>query len=231
VEAPEGWAMSKKSVTVIKKNDPGYGMGQQTQAPVTKSPTVPQQNAQVLQPPPIPKAPPLPTSTDPVMGRIKAMGGYLDRSEGRAGPSGTSTSVKNPPAHARAEHSGRTGPQLESRGKDKDGAFMTPYDQNKALAMMLGTSDGQAAQNTAKTQKGEVVETDMPKPKSKDARACKYTCKHQRKRNHKRNHNHKHTDTRAQSQSQSQAQSHSHHKHNSQSQAQAQPQARPQAQA
>jgi hypothetical protein len=44
---------------------------------------------------------------------------------------------------------------------------MTPYDQNKALAMMLGTSDGQAAQNTAKTQKGEVVETDMPKPKSK----------------------------------------------------------------
>jgi len=159
--------MSKKSVTVIKKNDPGYGMGQQTQAPVTKSPTVPQQNAQVLQPPSIPKAPPLPTSTDPVMGRIKAMGGYLDRSEGRAGPSGTSTSVKNPPAHARAEHSGRTGPQLESRGKDKDGAFMTPYDQNKALAMMLGTSDGQAAQNTAKTQKGEVVETDMPKPKSK----------------------------------------------------------------
>jgi hypothetical protein len=157
--------MSKKSVTVVKKNP--QAQGTQTTPKPSTSPTVAPKSAQTIQPSPIPKPPPLPQLVDPITKRIQSMGDYLDRSEGRAGPSGTSTSSKNPQAHARAEHSGRTGAQLESRGKEVDGAFMTPYDQNKALAMMLGTTAGHNAQQSAKTKKGEVVETGMPKPTAK----------------------------------------------------------------
>ena len=132
--------------------------------PPAPSPTVAPTSAQTLMPPP---APPLAAVADPTMAKISAMGDYLDRSEGRGGVSGTAVSKKNPAAHARAEHVGRGGAALESRGKAVDGAFMTKYDQDKALAMMLSTSAGAAAQASALTKKGEVVDTNLPKPADK----------------------------------------------------------------
>lgn len=118
----------------------------------------------VAPPSAVPKAPPAP-SASPATPSAQAHS-LLDRSEGRGGPSGTSTSVKNPPAHARAEHTGRKGAALESRGKDHDGAFFTPYDQDKALASALANG-GAADQTAARSTKGVINEHDVNAPAGK----------------------------------------------------------------
>jgi hypothetical protein len=112
----------------------------------------------------VPKAP-APPSASPATPIAQAHS-LLDRSEGRAGPSGASASAKNPPAHARAEHTGRKGAALESRGKDNDGAFFTPYDQDKALASALANG-GAADQTAARSTKGVVNEHDVSAPAAK----------------------------------------------------------------
>ena len=112
----------------------------------------------------VPKAPPAPSAA-PATATDQAHS-LLDRSEGRAGPSGTSTSAKNPPAHARAEHTGRSGAALESRGKDHDGAFFTPYDHDKALASVLANG-GAADQLAARSTKGVVNEHPVSAPSAK----------------------------------------------------------------
>ena len=110
------------------------------------------------------KAPPVPSASPATP--VAQAHSLLDRSEGRAGPSGASASAKNPPAHARAEHTGRTGAALESRGKDHDGAFFSPYDQDKALASALANG-GAADQTAARSTKGVVNEHDVSAPAAK----------------------------------------------------------------
>ena len=112
----------------------------------------------------VPKAPPAPSAAPATA--IQQAHTLLEASEGRGGASGTANSKKNPPAHSRAEHTDRSGAELESRGKAKDGAFFSPYDQDKALAGVLangGASDRQAARSSG----GETAERSVSGPASK----------------------------------------------------------------
>ncbi len=144
--------MSKKTVTVIKKSDQGWTNGGKNTPPSTKpSPTVSPQNAQTLQPPPIPKAPPMP-GLSPVQQQISDAHSLLERSEGRSGTNGV---IKPYGAHARKEHVGRSGSELESRNKQNDGAFLNTYEQDKALAMMMNTKKGKSTWNQSNVPQGK----------------------------------------------------------------------------
>jgi hypothetical protein len=148
--------MSKKSITVVKKSDPSWGKGGKTTAPTTSSttssPTVSPQNAQTIQPSPVPKAPPRP-GLSPVQQQISNAHSLLERSEGRSGTNGVDPNA--PGAHARHEHVGRKGSELESRDKQNDGAFLNNYEQDKALAMTLNTTKGKNTWSQSNVSQGK----------------------------------------------------------------------------
>lgn len=191
--------MSKKTVTVIKKNDPGYGNGKKSgnqQPKPTTAPTQSKTSAHTLQPqkntpPPQPKKkkkknkkknnsnspkpispvkkqqqpklPPDPTLVENLGSwpeLLSSAGDLLDRSEGRAGDDGVSGKWG---AHARKEHVGRKGDELESRGKFKDGAYLNDYEQNKSMAMALATQHGQSTWDKSNHSAGEFSTFAQPK--------------------------------------------------------------------
>lgn len=145
--------MSKNTVSVVRRSDPKWGKGGQPSTSPTKttSPTVSPQNAQTIQPSPIPKAPPRP-GLSPVQQQISDAHSLLERSEGRSGTNGV---IKPYGAHARKEHVGRKGTELESRNKQNDGAFLNTYEQDKALAMMLNTKKGKNTWNQSNVEGGK----------------------------------------------------------------------------
>lgn len=191
--------MSKKSITVVKKNDPGWGKGVQQGAPPQKKGPVPsptKSNAHVIQLPSskkkkkkkqnngnngssntggggkqlntvkkpfVPKPPPDPTlapNLAPWQDQLSYAGDLLGRSEGRSGVDGVTGKWG---AHARKEHVGRKGDELESRGKFKDGAYLNEYEQNKSMAMALATQHGQSVWGKSGHANGEFSSFAQPK--------------------------------------------------------------------
>ena len=154
----------------------------------TVSPTVSPSNAQTLQPPkktitvtpkggqtkvingsgPSPQQSPQGTngvpSPPPMLSeyqqQISGANDLLDRSEGRA----TVHGVQKPyGAHARKEHVGRKGLELESRNKKYDGAYLNKYEQNKSLAMAMSTNKGKSNWQNSKKPEGIFDSYDQPK--------------------------------------------------------------------
>lgn len=110
-----------------------------------------------------PKLPPDPTLVQNLGSwpeLLSSAGDLLDRSEGRAGDDGVSGKWG---AHARKEHVGRKGDELESRGKFKDGAYLNDYEQNKSMAMALATQHGQSTWDKSNHSAGEFSTFAQPK--------------------------------------------------------------------
>ena len=145
----------KKTITVTPKggqtkviNSSGPGTQHSTQQSTQQTPQV--TNG-------VPSPPPM---LSDYQQQISTANDLLDRSEGRA----TIHGVQKPyGAHARKEHVGRKGLELESRNKKYDGAYLNKYEQNKSLAMAMSTNKGKSNWQNSKKPEGLFDSYDQPK--------------------------------------------------------------------